>query len=215
MSLLSQTLRATAAKPATPTQRTPRIVPDLRRHRRVPLKLAGRFMRADRSEFACELQDISVGGAGISASVPVEINEKIIAYFEHLGGIDATVTRVYRDGFAVQFKTSAHKREKLAAQITWLINRDSFPEEAGRQHERFGTAGRKARLRTNENITIDVDVLDISASGASLGTAARPPIGSSVMIGNFKAIVRRHHDQGVGVQFEHMQDIDVLRRSLL
>ena len=210
MSLLSPALRTPLR-----AERTPRIVPDLRRHRRVPLKLAGRFMREDRQEFVCELQDISVGGAGIACTAPVTINERIIAYFDHLGGLEATVTRVYRDGFAVQFKVSAHKREKLAAQITWLINRDAFPEEAGRQHERFGTSGRKARLRTAENITIDVDVLDISASGASLGTAARPPIGSPVTVGNFKAVVRRHHDQGVGVQFEQMQDIEVLRKNLL
>lgn len=213
MALLSSALRPAA--PDGRPERTPRIVPDLRRHRRVPLTLPGRFMRADKQEYTCTLQDISVGGAGIASNVPVEINERIVAYFEHLGGIEAMVTRVYRDGFAVQFKTSAHKREKLAAQITWLINRDEFPEEAGRQHERFGTLGRKARLRTDENITVDVDVLDISASGASVGTAARPPIGAHVFLGSFRAIVRRHHDQGLGLQFEQMQDIEVLRRSLL
>lgn len=212
MSLLSPALRSQSG---AKIERTPRIVPDLRRHRRVPLKLPGRFMRADKQEYSCELQDVSVGGAGIASAVPVEVNERIVAYFEHLGGIEAMVTRVYRDGFAVQFKTSAHKREKLAAQITWLINRDSFPEEAGRQHERFGTSGRKARLRTDENITIDVDVLDISTSGASVGTAARPPVGTGVMLNNIRAVVRRHHDQGLGLQFDQMQDIDVLRRSLL
>ncbi len=127
--------------------KTPRIMPDLRRHRRVPFDLTGRFMREDRKEYACTLQDISVGGAGITSPMKVQINERIIAYFEHLGGLEAIVTRVYRDGFAVQFKVSAHKREKLAAQITWLINRDAFPEEAGRQHERFGATGRKARWR--------------------------------------------------------------------
>lgn len=206
---------SSARNTAESPQKAPRITPDLRRHRRVPLNLPGRFMRADRQEYACELQDISVGGAGIASPARVEINERIIAYFEHLGGIEGTVTRVYRDGFAVQFKTSAHKREKLAAQITWLINRDEFPDEAGRQHERFGLSGRKARLLTPENITIDVDVLDISASGASVGTGARPPIGSSVQLGGFAAIVRRHHAQGLGLQFEQTQDLDVLRRSLL
>lgn len=208
MALLSPALHASKSK-------TPRIIPDLRRHRRVPLKLTGRFMREDRQEYACELQDISVGGAGIASDIKVQVNERIVAYFEHLGGLEATVTRVYRDGFAVQFKVSAHKREKLAAQITWLINRDAYPEEAGRQHERFGATGRKARLVTDENITIDVDILDISISGASVGTPARPIIGTQVMLGNFKAIVRRHHEQGLGLQFEQNYDIEVLRQALL
>lgn len=208
-------LLSPALKPLAGNAKTPRIVPDLRRHRRVPLHLIGRFMREDRKEYPCELQDISVGGAGISTSALPHVNERIIAYFEHLGGLEATVTRVYRDGFAVQFKVSAHKREKLAAQITWLINREAFPEEAGRQHERVGTVGRKARLRTDEDIIIDVDVLDVSVSGASVGTAARPPIGTPVMLGDFKAIVRRHHAQGIGLQFETNQDIEVLRQALL
>lgn len=200
-----------AAQPA----KTPRIVPDLRRHRRVPLVLSGRFMRDNRQEHPCTLQDISVGGAGIIAPVKVAINERVIAYFEHLGGLEAIVTRVYSDGFAVQFKITAHKREKLAAQITWLINRDAFPEEAGRQHERFGMTGRKARLKTPDNITIDVDVLDVSVSGASVGTAAKIPVGTPVILGNFAAIVRRHHDQGLGLQFNETQDINVVRQSLL
>ena len=210
MPLLAQDARATSS-----TANNPRIVPDLRRHRRVPLKLSGRFMREDRNEYPCALQDVSVGGAGIVSDVPVNVNERIVAYFEHLGGLEAVVTRCYRDGFAVQFKITAHKREKLAAQITWLINRDAFPDEEGRAHERFGTSGRKARLRTDENITIDVDVLDISASGASIGTAARPPLGACVMLGDFKAVVRRHHGQGLGLQFEETHDIEGLRRSLL
>lgn len=198
-------------KPAS----NPRIVPDLRRHRRVPLNLTGRFMASDRTEHPCTLQDVSVGGAGIQSDAKVSLNESIIAYFDHLGGLEAVVTRCYRDGFAVQFKVSAHKREKLAAQITWLINRDEFPEETGRKHERFGATGRKARLKTEDGATIDVDVLDASVTGASVGTAARPPIGSTVVLGNFTAVVRRHHEQGLGLQFAETQDINVLRQSLL
>lgn len=199
---------------ATPA-RTPRIVPDLRKHRRVPLVLSGRFMREDRKEYPCTLQDISVGGAGIAAPAKVEINERLIAYFDQLGGIEAIVTRVYSDGFAVQFKISPHKREKLAAQITWLINRDAFPDEAGRQHERFGTTGKKAPLKTADGIIIDVDVLDVSASGASVATSARIPVDTPVMLGNFTAIVRRHHDQGIGLQFTEVQDINAVRQSLI
>lgn len=195
--------------------KTPRIVPDLRRHRRVPLHLTGRFMREDRQEFPCELQDISVGGAGIVSPVKVKTNERLIAYFEHLGGLEAVVTRIYSDGFAVQFKISANKREKLAAQITWLINRDTFPDEAGRVHERFGSAGKKVQLVLAGQPALDVDVLDVSISGSSVATSARPPVGTEVMLGNFRAVVRRHHDQGLGLQFSQTHDINVLRQSLL
>jgi hypothetical protein len=191
----------------------PRIVSDLRRHRRVMLDLQGRFMRADRNEYTCKLRDISVGGASLMTSVPVELGERIVAYLDQLGGLEGTVSRILDGGFALHFKVSAHKREKLAAQLTWLINRDAFPEAAGRQHERIGAAGRRTRLKIEDGIFIDCDILDYSASGISLGTSARPPVGTDVLVGKLKAIVRRHHDKGIGLQFAQMQDTGALKAS--
>lgn len=174
---------------------------DRRRHRRVQIELTGRFMRSNHDEFPCTLRDISVGGAAVKATAVPEIGERVVAYFEHLGGLDGLVTRILHDGFAFQFRVSEHKREKLAAQLTWLLNRDSFPTEAGRAHERVGTKGRKTTLKLEEGIVLDVDLLDISASGASIGSPARPAIGEAVVVGRLPAIVRRHHTQGFGVQF--------------
>lgn len=179
---------------------------DLRRHRRVPLELSGRFMRANREEFTCQIKDISVGGASVAAAQAVEPGEKVVAYFDHIGGLEGLVTRRLPDGFAFQFKVSEHKREKLAAQIIWLLNRADFPEEAGRQHERAGTTGRKTTLRFDDGMLIDVDLLDLSVSGASVATPARPAIGEEVQIAKIRAVVRRHHEDGIGLQFFMIQD---------
>ncbi|MGL4396736.1 MAG: PilZ domain-containing protein [Hyphomicrobium sp.] len=192
-----------------------RLITDLRRHRRVQISLGGRYMRADRREYECTLKDISVGGAALLSPEIVELNERLVIYVDHLGGLEASVTRIYPNGFGVQFKISTHKREKLAAQITWLINREDFPEEAGRQHERVGTAGRRSRVKLHDGIVVDVDVLDISASGASIGTPARPPLGSAVILANIPGLVARHHDRGFGMQFIDMQDVNSLRLSLV
>ena len=56
----------------------PRIVADLRRHRRVQLTLAGRFMRADRNEYPCQIKDISVGGASVMSDAAAETGERIV-----------------------------------------------------------------------------------------------------------------------------------------
>ncbi len=191
----------------------PRIAQDLRRHRRVQLAISGRFMRADRQEYPCEVKDISVGGASVMSAVLPEAGERVIAYFDQLGGIEGVVGRTFAAGFAFQFRITAYKKEKLAAQITWLMNRDAFPDEAGRQHERVGVNGRKSKLKLEDGVVIDVDVLDVSSSGASLGTSARPAIGSEVFIGKIKAFVRRHHDGGIGLQFAVMQDVNTLRQG--
>lgn len=184
---------------------------DLRKHRRLPLQLSGRFMRADRSEYTCQLRDISVGGAAIITPHAPEIGERVVVYLEHLGGLEGTVSRLTPDGFAFAFKVTEHKREKLAAQIMWLINRDDFPEETGRLHERVGTRGRRTTLRVEEGVIIDVELLDVSASGASIGTPARPPIGSLVIAGRTRAIVRRHHGHGIGLQFLSLLSPEALR----
>lgn len=186
---------------------------DMRRHRRLPLVLAGRFMRADRSEFPCTLRDVSVGGASVTTDASVDVDERIVAYFEHLGGLEGSVVREFNGGFAFQFKVSDHKREKLAAQIMWLANREAFPEALGRLHMRTSTAGRKTTLKFHDGVIVDVDLLDLSVSGASIGTTARPPVGAEVWVGRFPAVVRRHHDKGVGVQFLTVQSDEALRAA--
>lgn len=187
------------------------IANDLRKHRRLPLSLAGRFMRADRSEYTCRLKNVSVGGAAVIADPAPEVGERVVVYFDHLGGLEGVVARITSDGFAFVFKVTEHKREKLASQITWLINREDFPDAAGRIHERAGTRGRRTTLRVEEGVIIDVELLDLSASGASIGTPARPPIGSLVVAGKTCAVVRRHHEHGIGLQFLSLLTPEALR----
>ncbi len=197
-----------------PLRRAPApIAPDLRRHRRVQLVLPGRFMRADRNEYTCELKDISVGSASVTSDVPVDLGERVVVYFDQLGGIEGHVSRHLAAGFSFTFSVTAHKREKLAAQIMWLLNRDEFPDELGRQHERVATGGRKTFMRLAEGVLLDVQLLDLSASGASVATPARPAIGEEVVLGKIPAVVRRHHDKGIGVQFLIVQDLNTLRAS--
>lgn len=188
-------------------------VNDMRRHRRVVVKLSGRFMRADRSEYACSVKDISAGGAALLTPAQPIVGERIVAYLDHVGGLEGTAVRTFAGGFAFAFKVTEHKREKLTAQIMWLMNRDDYPDEVGRMHERVGTRGRRTTLKVEEGVVIDVELLDLSASGASLATPARPPIGSFVLAGRSRAIVRRHHEAGVGIQFLSVHTTDALRES--
>ena len=44
-------------------------------------------------------------------------------------------------------------------------------------------------------------MLDLSLSGVSLKTMARPPIGETVLIGHSAGRVVRHHENGVAIEF--------------
>lgn len=199
---------STTAHQGTSTLRAPL---DRRRHKRVDLVLLGRFMRANKQEYTCKLHDISVGGAALIAPVEVEMGERIVSYFDQLGGLEGRVTRIFDGGFAVKFAATQHKREKLAALLTWIINRSELTPEDQRQHERIVPANVKSMLKLDEGIVIPCRVLDVSISGASIGTEARPQIGNEVMLGKLRGVVVRHHRDGIGIRFMDIQNPSALR----
>jgi c-di-GMP-binding flagellar brake protein YcgR len=191
-----------------------RIAPDRRRHRRISVELLGRFMRANKQEHPCKLIDISAGGAAIRpmAAVSVSVGERVVAFFDHVGGIEGTIAREFDGGFAFKLSATQHKRDKLAATLTWLANRSELDGADERRHDRIAPAARRQQLFLAEGITLECQVLDISISGASIGTPARPNIGTEVTIGKLRARVMRHHTQGFGVQFLDTQNQAGLRR---
>ena len=144
--------------------------------------------------------------------IAVPDGERVIAYFDHIGGIEGTVVRCFEGGFAIRFSATQHKREKLAAQLTWLINRDELTGIDERRHGRTAPRNATSSLRLAEGLVIACQVLDVSISGASIGTEARPAIGSEVMLGKLRGKVVRHHAQGIGLQFLDIQNPTALRR---
>ena len=188
------------------------LAPDRRRHPRFSMSLLGRFMRANKQEYPGKLHDISIGGAAIMSPIEPEIDERIVASFDQIGVIEGTVARLFPGGFAIRLTATQHKREKLAAQITWMINRHELTSAEDRRHERIAGAHKLTTLKLAEGIAVEARLLDVSLSGASVGTSARPPIGSEVLVGRLTARVMRYHDQGIGVQFVDIQDPEALRR---
>lgn len=189
-----------------------RVAPDRRRHKRVSITLLGRFMRANKQEYPCKLHDISVGGAAMMSPIPVPEGERIVAYFDHIGGLEGLVARSFEGGFAIRFNATQHKREKLAAQLTWLINRDELTGIEERRHERIVPRNGMSSLKLAEGLVIACQVLDVSISGASIATEARPAIGTEIVLGKLRGRVVRYHDHGIGLQFIDIQNPLALRR---
>jgi hypothetical protein len=68
-------------------------------------------------------------------------------------------------------------------------------------------------LKVADDLAVPCQVLDVSISGASVGTDARPPIGSEVVLGKLRGQVVRHHERGFGIQFLDIQKPTALRRT--
>jgi hypothetical protein len=189
-----------------------RIVPDRRRHKRICVTMLGRFMRENKQEYPCKLVDVSVGGAAIMSPVTLTVGERVVAYFDHIGGVEGVVVREFEGGFAFKINATQHKREKLAAQLTWLANRTELVEIDERRHERLTPSNGMSSLQLAEGIVLDCRVLDVSISGASIATPARPELGTEVFLGKLRARVVRHHSDGLGVRFLDIQNPTALRR---
>ncbi len=188
-------------------------VHERRLHKRFKLTLPGRFMRENKQEFACKLRDISGSGAAVMAPAEVEVGERIVAYFDHIGGLEGVVVRTFEGGFAIELQVTQHKRQKLESQLAWLSDgRNQSQGSPQRRHERFAVDNDTATLRLAEDISTQVRVLDVSISGASVETEARPAIGSEVVLGRLRAKVVRHHVEGLGLEFIDIQNPDALRR---
>ncbi len=144
--------------------------------------------------------------------VTVELGERIVAYFDVLGGVEGQVVRNFEGGFALEFTATRHRREKLAAQLTWLINANKVPGLEQRRHERVIPKNAASTLKIGEAEPVPVQVLDVSISGASVAIKNPPPVGTDVVLGKLRGRIVRHHDQGVGIEFLDIQAPTALRR---
>jgi hypothetical protein len=185
-----------------------------RSFQRVNIRVSGRFMREDRTEHACDVLNMSPGDLNIRAIASCAPGERVIAYLDHVGRIEGRVTRVTDDGFAAEIVASERKREKLAAQLTWLVNRHELNLPEDRRHERGANS-------TNVSTVLELDdgrkyparLIDLSLSGAAVTVAVKPPMGSNVRLGIKAGRVVRHFDDGVAVEFLTLQTHESLREA--
>jgi hypothetical protein len=185
-----------------------------RRHSRVRVNLLGRYMLADRREYPCQVINMSPGGMAVIAPVAGNIGERVIAYVDHLGRLEGVVARHFTNGFAMTISATPRKRDKLAAQLTWLANRHILNLPEDRRHGRIVPRNPSARLIMPNGVNIGVMLIDISNSGAAVRTVERPEVGSLVTIGKVAGRVVRHLEDGFAVEFTRLQHPDTLEEQL-
>jgi hypothetical protein len=185
-----------------------------RRFQRVRVNLLGRYMLADRREFPCQVVDMSPGDMALIAPVSGQVGERIIAYVDHLGRLEGTVTRLIQNGFAMTFAATSRKRDKLAAQLTWIANRHILDLPEDRRHDRIVPRNPMARLVMPNGINLTCRVIDMSLSGAAIATKERPPIGTLITVGKVPGRVVRHLDDGFAVEFTRLQHPDFLEENI-
>ena len=197
----------------------PRILPlaeERRRHQRVKVNLLGRFMLSDRREYPCQVVNMSPGGMLLMAPVQGKTGERVIAYVDHLGRLEGEIARLVENGFAMTISATIRKRDKLAAQLTWLANRQILNLPEDRRHGRFTPRNPMARLVLPNGTNVTCRVIDLSASGAAISIAPnlRPPVGAAVTVGKTSGRVVRHIENGFAIEFTRLQHPDSIEDNV-
>jgi hypothetical protein len=198
-------------RPARPA----RTYAQLPRFQRVRVSVLGRYMLADRREFTCQILEMSPGDAMVVAPVAGQVNERVIGYIDHIGRIEGDITDLVDGGFTMDVIASPRKRDKMAAQLTWLANKDILHLPEDRRHERVVPDNRHSTVVLDDGRRYNCKIIDISLSGAAIELAVRPAMGTPVTLGRMRARVIRHFPDGVAVEFTSTQEmLTVVQQNL-
>ena len=176
--------------------------------------MLGRYMLADRREFPCQVINMSPGGMALVAPVGGVVGERVIAYVDHLGRLEGQIARVFENGFAMSISATARKRDKLAAQLTWLANRHILGLPEDRRHGRIVPRNPVGHLILPNGVNLTCRIIDVSESGAGISSKERPPIGALVTIGKVQGRVVRHLEDGFAIEFTRLQHSDFLEENV-
>src|SRR5215470_19171488 len=200
------------ALPLVKSSRLP-LSEERRRYPRVRVNLLGRYMLTDKHEYPCQVSTMSQGGMEVVAPVIGQVNERVIAYVDHVGRLEGVIARHLQNGFAMTIAATPRKRDKLAAQLTWLANRSILNLPEDRRHGRFVPKIVAARLIMPNGTNVGVRIIDLSLSGAGIATPNRPEVGSLVTLGKIPGRVVRHLEEGFAMEFTRLQHPDSIEEN--
>ncbi len=175
-----------------------------RRFRRMPIEVSGRMLDGLGREHDCRTADISPGDIRIAAPILPQVGDRVVLYLDGIGRVSGNVARKCGEGeVAIIFDFSAHKREKLAEQLTIFVNRDLGINEPLREI-REGAQTVSLSFETGE--VYEGEVLDFSLAGITIRSKRPPPlIGVWVRVGAVYGRVARIIEGGFAIDFEPRQ----------
>lgn len=183
---------------------------DDRAFSRVAVNIPGRMMRADKMEYDCVVANMSPGDALISTGTQPAVGERIVAYLEQIGRIEGKVARQQGEGFVLNLNATERKREKLAAQLTWIANKHELSRPEDRRHERVAPRAPNTEIELADGRRYPCRIIDLSLSGAAVDINVRPAFGTAVTLGNMKGRVVRHFQEGIAIEFVTIQPKEAL-----
>jgi len=176
----------------------------------VKVQLYGRFMLEDRTEHVCQIDEMSPGDVIITTDVMANNGERVVAYIDHIGRVEGTIERMVNGGFQVSLTASDRKKNKIAAQLTWLANKHELDMPEDRRHQRIAPRNPITTLSMADGRQYPCRILDLSISGAAVELRMRPALNSQVILGSMRGRVVRHFEEGIAIEFATVQSREAI-----
>lgn len=189
-------------EPKRAVLRRRRVDHERRLHRRVACSIGARGLTGQGVEFEAQTIDICAGGIRMITDKDLLVGDTVVLYIREIGRVEgAVIRRLEENHFAVVIQAPRRKREKIADQLTWLINRDQLQLEEDRTAERRAGSG-QVIVSFGRSMKIACSVIDISLFGVALRTnGPRPQLGVSVSVGDRTGRCVRFFEGGFAVEF--------------
>ncbi len=161
----------------------------------------GRCMIEDKREFLCHTIDFSSDAVSLATTALGRLGERVVVYLDYIGRLEGRILQPTLSGFVLSIALPGNKREKLAQQLTWLVNRETLGN-AARRHERIVPNLKHCILHLCDAKEHLVKIIDISMSGAAIATSLNIPIGLDVVLGSTPGRVIRIFNRSIGIEFD-------------
>jgi PilZ domain len=186
---------------------------DRRRHARVAIALAGRYMLEDGSEYPCECIDISAGGLRLRAAKAGPWGSRIIAYIDGIGRIEGHLVRRASGWFAIETRGTTRKEERVEERIAWIMDSETGKRDDRRRLSRQYLERQTVCLATLDGRQYPAELTDVSKDGAALLIDAILAAGERVRLDGRRARVTRAFPGGLAIKFENWVDESRERRE--
>ncbi|MBU6319489.1 MAG: PilZ domain-containing protein [Alphaproteobacteria bacterium] len=175
---------------------------DRRRHRRVPWSAGLRGVAPGGVEFHGRTIEVGARGLSLRTRRRLTPGDRVSLHLDEVGRIEAEVAwELTSTDYTLIFRSTPEEQDRIADQLTWLINRDGLSLEDDRSDPRRTTPADVTVAFDNGQVST-CTVLDLSVFGIALSTADRiPDLGEVVRIGDRLGECIRHLDRGFAVGF--------------
>jgi hypothetical protein len=169
-----------------------------RKYQRVLVALDGAIY-ANGVTQACQILDLSPGGARLRRDNPTPVTGELYLYVKGFGRFRAEVIRCQDAEVAVRFVADNDAVMGLLKGLSNYVKGYDTAQTKERKEVRVPTSI-AAVCRMADGAAVPCEIIDASMRSMSLRISERPRIGSLVTLGKTKVRVVRHHSQGIAVQ---------------